>query len=300
MAMAPASSSLAQLPASPPTPPPDTAVPPPPPPDESGLTVRDSSVGYVDPAAPSDQVWLRADLGFGIRAPARAEFFYAKGLPRTESSVDFQDLSVYLEKTIGPCWSLFVEGGVRNLNPEQNSNAFGLGDMNLGFKHAFYSDDWSVLSLQSRVYLPTGADGRGLGTGHVSIEPALLGFVRLSEDLGLAGELRYWLPIDGTDFAGPVLRYGLGLRWDVWRSDDWQIAPVVEAIGWQVLDGQESRRLADGSALVRDAAGTSVLNLKVGVRADYGRAGVYVGYGRAITGPQWYDDIVRVEFRWLY
>jgi hypothetical protein len=300
--LAGAVSAVAQPPAVAPPPP-----PPPPPPPEGGLTVRDSSVGYIDPAAPADQLRLRADFGYDFRTPTRAEFFYAKsrplgpGLPEPERAVDFQDYTLYLEKTLDPCWSVFAEGGVRGLNPDLNADATGLADANLGFKYAFLSDECEVWTFQLRAYLPTGAASRGLGTHHVSLEPAVLGFVRLTADLGLAAELRYWQPVDGTDFAGGIVRYGLGLRYDVWQSADWRLAPTLEAIGWSVLDGRESRLQPNGMVVVRDSDGTNVVNVKIGARLDIGdRAGFYAGYGRTVTGDRWYRDVLRIEFRWLY
>jgi hypothetical protein len=307
LVLAAALPALAQPPAVSPAPGPPPPPPPPPPPADGGFTVRDGSVGYIDPAPPADQVRLRADFGYDFRTPTRAEFFYPKsrpigpGLPEPERSVDFQDYMVYLEKTLGPAWSVFAEGGVRALNPDLNRNTTGLADANVGFKYAFLSDECEIWTFQFRAYLPTGAASRGLGTHHVSLEPAVLGFVRLEENLGLAAELRYWQPLDGTDFAGPVLRYGLGLRYDVWEYADWRLAPIVEAVGWSVLDGRESRLLPDGTTAVRDSGGTNVVNLKVGARLDLGeRAGLYAGYGRAVTGERWYRDVFRLEFRWLY
>src|SRR5205823_10161963 len=135
------------------------------------------------------------------------------GLPRPEHAVDFQDQTLYLEKTLGPVWSIFAEGGLRSINPDVNANAAGLADANLGFKFAFAVDEGEIWTFQLPAYLPTGAAGRGLGTRHVSLEPAVLGFVRLDDRLGLAAEARYWQPLDGTDFAGGVVRYGLGLRY---------------------------------------------------------------------------------------
>ena len=287
-------------------PPPAAPEPPPPPPPEGGVTVRDGSVGYIDPAAPADQVRLRADFGYDFRAPTRAEFFYPRGrpfgpgLPEPERAVDFQDYTLYLEKTIGPAWSIFAEGGVRALNPDLNANTSGLADANVGFKYAFLADESQVWSFQFRTYLPTGAASRGLGTHHVSLEPGVLGFVRLAENLGLASEVRYWQPVGGTDFAAPVLRYGLGLRYDLVDGDGWRLAPTAEAIGWTVLGGHESRLLPDGRSAVLDSNGTTVVNVKLGARLDLGdRAGLYAGYGRAVTGERWYRDVFRVEFRWL-
>ena len=289
-----------QLPAAPPP-------PPPPPPTEGGLTVRDSSVGYIDSAAPADQVRLRADLRTDFRAPNRAEFFYPQGqprgpgLPRPERAIDFQDATLYLERMVAPAWSVFAEGGLRALNPDVNANAAGLADANVGFKYAVLSGADGIGTVQFRAYLPTGAPGRGLGTGHVSLEPAVLGFYRLTEDLGLASEVRYWHPVDGTDFAGGVLRYGLGLRYEACAGDGWRLAPTLEAIGWSILGGRESRLMPDGTVGVRDAGGTTVVNLKLGARLDLGeQAGFYAGYGRAVTADRWYRDVFRIEFRWLY
>ena len=281
--------------------------PPPPPPPGGGLTVRDASVGYIDSAVPANQIRLRADFGYDFRAPNRAELFYPQGrpfgpgLPRAERAIDFQDHTLYLEKTVGPAWSIFAEGGLRALNPEVNSNATGLADANVGFKYAFLADDCQVWTFQLRAYLPTGAASRGLGTHHVSLEPAVLGFVRLTEDLGLATELRYWQPVGGTDFAAGVFRYGLGLRYDLWCGEYWRLAPTAEAIGWTVLGGHESRLQSDGTIGESNSGGTTVVNLKLGARLDLGeRAGLYAGYGRALTGERWYRDVFRLEFRWLY
>lgn len=281
--------------------------PPPPPPDSGGLTIRDSSVGYIDSASPADQVRLRTDLGWDFQFPNRSELFYAQGQPRgpglplPERRVDFQEYSLYVEKLLAADISVFFEGGMRGLNPVINRNALGVADANLGFKYAFWTTDAGILTAQLRAYLPSGAASQGLGTHHVSLEPALLGFTQLTDDLGLAAELRYWQPIDGSNFAGSVIRYGLGLRYNLWCWGDCRLAPIVEAIGWYCLNGNESRLIAPGVVSVRDATGISVVNLKVGVRLDLGeRAGLYVGYGRAVTGDRWYSDIVRAEFRWLY
>ena len=148
----------------PPPPPPVLASPPPPPPPDSGLTVRDASVGYIDPAVPADQLRLRADFGYDFRTPTRAEFFYPRarplgpGLPEPERSVDFQDYTLYLEKIVGPGFSVFAEGGLRALNPDLNDNFAGLADANIGFKYAYVVEPSQVWSLQLRAYLPTGAE----------------------------------------------------------------------------------------------------------------------------------------------
>jgi hypothetical protein len=222
-------------------------------------------------------------------------------LPQPERSIDFQDLTVYGETTLFPSVSAFVETGARFLNPEVNANTAGWSDSAVGMKYAFYSSDDMQGTFQFRTYVPTGDTGRGLGTGHVSLEPGLLGFRKLTDRLGLAGELRYWIPVGGTDFAGSVLRYGVGTRYDLWERGSIRVSPTLEFIGWTALAGQQSQLAPDGSVVPQSAAGVTVVNVKVGARVDVSdRLGFYAGYGRAVTGEQWYSDVLRIEMRWLY
>jgi hypothetical protein len=125
-------------------------------------------------------------------------------------------------------------------------------------------------------------------------------YQRLGDRLAIEAELRDWIPLDGTDFAGNVLRYGIGAGYDVYRSCDGcrRITPILELVGWTVLNGKETV-FPPGVAV--DAAGDTIINAKAGVRFFTGEhSNFYVGYGRALTGEVWYKDIVRVEFRMMY
>ncbi len=272
-----------------------------------GPVISDSKVGYIDPAIPGNVARFRYDSAWQSPFTSRAEFLYAKtgpdgpGLPRPERSNDFQDLSAYLEVAVGPSASVFFEAPVRFLNPEINDNFSGLGDMNLGFKVAFWQDACTVGSFQFRTYLPTGDAGHGLGTHHVSLEPAFLGYHKLSDRLALEGEFRAWIPVDGTDFAGNILRYGVGASWTAWQTEQYWLAPVAEFVGWTVLDGQKAFVNDAGAAFVQDAAGDTIFNIKLGLR--FGMANglnFYTGYGRPVTGDRWYDHVLRAEIRWNY
>jgi hypothetical protein len=272
-----------------------------------GPSVRDSSVGYIDNAIPGDEFRLRLDAGWNDRRPTLAEFFWAKGkpfgpgVPRPESRVDFQDLSGYLEAAVTERFSAFVEVPWRFLNPEVNANTNGVGDMNFGFKWAFlYSDD-GVATFQFRTYVPTGDAGRGLGNNHVSLEPALLLYQPLTDRLGLEGEFRSWVPVGGTDFAGDVLRYGVGLTYDLGETTGLKFVPVVELVGWTVLDGKQSILHPSGEVSVEGAAGDTILDVKVGMHVKLGCWGdFYTGYGRPLTGNRWYENIYRVELRLFF
>lgn len=272
-------------------------------------TVSSNGSSYIDNAIPGCQLRFRYDSARNLRQPNRAEFFWAQGqpggpgLPLPERSVDYQDLMNYVELAWGeqPLFSAFFEVPVRFLNPEVNANAGGVGDVNAGFKYALLRTDDLVVTSQLRVYAPTGDAGRGLGVRHVSLEPALLVFWPLSEQFALQGELRYWVPAGGTDFAGDIIRYGVGAQYELFRGDHLRVLPVAEVVGWAVLGGKESMAGPAGPGLVQAAGGEGILIGLVGLRLGCGpRADVSATYGRALTGDRWYEDAFRLELRWRY
>lgn len=282
---------------------------------EASLAVggeAESAVGYIDSALIRNTVRLRYDSAYGDNRPDRAEFFYPKcgcfkiagldkdasGPPLSETGVDFQELSAYVELALTPRLSGFLEVPARFLNAEQNTDTFGFSDINAGFKYAFLCSEARVATFQLRTYFPTGDGSRGLGTDHVSFEPALLFYQKLSDRWLLEGEVRDWIPVGGSDFAGNVLRYGVGVSYELYRSCRLSVAPVAELVGWTVLNGKEAD--ARENAVI-DAGGDTIVNMKLGARIGLGNLGsVYAGYGRALTGDVWYRDIIRVEYRLAY
>src|SRR5262249_5771156 len=156
-----------------------------------------------------------------------------------ETKVDYQDIRSYLEYAVNNRFSAFIEVPVRFLNPEVNDNTSGLGDIECGFKAALIACQDQFLTFQLRIFTPNGDADRGLGTDHVSLEPALLLYQRLTDRLYFEGELRDWIPIGGTDFEGNIIRYGIGFSYNVYQSGNWTLAPVAELVGWTVLGGKE-------------------------------------------------------------
>lgn len=307
------------------------------------LPISDSKTGYVENAIVGTQVRFRDDTAFGIDHPDRAEFFYGKcgcyrptldplapgPVPDTpspptrviETGISFLDLRLNVEHAFGSRFSWFVEVPFRYLKPEVIDSAFGLADVQTGVKFAVVASDRRYLTLQLKGYLPTGEALHGLGTGHASLEPALLYLDKLSEHLTLETELAYWHPTSGSSadgvfvptgessrdsaylpvasdrFFGDVVRYGVGLSYK--GGSDWTPVPVVELVGWKVLGGFAT--VSDNGVpvpprLAERADGLSILNLKVGLRVGP----AYVGYGRALTREIWYNQIFRVELRFSY
>ncbi len=305
----------------------------------------------------SEFIWAAwKELGFhphGING--QGAFFdpSAKGPEFIFSHLDYQDISPYFELAITKRFSAFVEIPVRFIHtsglledpdnermpngqffpeprppggenhedlPFNGINNGGLADMNAGFKYAFIANPNRYLTFQFRTYIPTGDPGQGLGTGHVSLEPGLLYYQRLTDRVTFQSEFRDWIPIggarsiiDGRRFDGNILIYGLGVGYDIYRSRNWVVTPVGEVVGWTVLGGLASVAAGAITATpppgvflpqghgVEDASGNTIVDLKFGVRTTFcDRHSVYAGYGFAVTGNRWYQDIIRVEYRFLY
>ena len=105
----------------------------------------------------------------------------------------------------------------------------------------------------------------------------------------------------GTDLAGNIIRYGVGLHCNALSTCCWQLSPVAEVVGWTVLDGGVSVRQPSGAAILEDAAGDTIVNAKLGMRFKYADGmDLYAGYGRPLTGDSWYEDILRFELRLFY
>lgn len=271
-----------------------------------GGSVGSNGSGYIDNAIPGTQLRFRYDTANNLRQPNRAEFFWAQGkpngpgLPRPERSVDYQELMGYAEFAWSDQarFSTFFEVPGRFINPDINANAAGLGDVNAGFKYALIRAEELVLTAQLRVYAPSGAASRGLGTRHVTLEPALLFFGPLNERWALQGEVRYWTTAGGTDFAGDIIRYGVGAQYDLFQDGAFRVMPVAEVVGWAVLSGKEAFLGPADRPVLQPAAGNGILNALLGVRMGLiPGADLYAGYGRPFTGDRWYENIFRLEFR---
>lgn len=208
--------------------------------------------------------------------------------------------------------SAYVGIPVRSISPEVNEDATGIGDVSAGVKLGLIASEDRYLSFQFRASFPSGDARRGLGTDHSSVEPTLLFYQRFSGRWALGAEFGDWHPIGGSsaapffpdeDFSGDILRYGLGLSYDLVSRPAVQFAPVVELVGWHVLGGYVTQT-TDGTLStfsLPEAEGTNIVNVKIGGRLTVnGHNSVYVGYGRALTEDDWYDDIVRLEYRYAF
>jgi hypothetical protein len=289
------------------------------------MTVNDSAAGYIDNPIVGTWFRLRYDDAANDVRPDRAEFFYAKcgiiGGPGPNGGianrVDFREVSAYGELKLLPRLSFFTDIPVRWVDIDfagNGTNSFsGLSDIIAGIKYAMYTDECRYLTFQFKTYAPSGNALQGLGTRHVSLEPGLLYLQRLGNRSYLQGEVRYWIPVGGTDFSGNVIRYGAGFGYDLISSfrdpgpfnpyvstRGLRLTSVTEFVGWSVLGGRESFADDQGNLVTQSARGDTIVNFKQGVRASLGPRSLYVGWGHALTGSTWYSDLFRIEYRRMF
>ncbi len=295
---------------------------------------RGSMVGYIDDSTVESQIRVRFDAGAGNDVPDRAEFFYAQcgcnfagapgpgglGAGDLVTDLNFQQLTLDVQYGIKARgrrsrFAVFASIPVRFVQPQTFlgqtftpplpntfTSSSGLSDIRVGVKAALIDDEDSTLTAQVQGSFKSGDAKKGLGTDHGSIEFALLDRQKMSDRAQLEVQIGDWHPTGGStgpngqSYSGDVLFYGFGPSYELFRTDRVSFAPVVELVGWHVYGGQQQ-----DSGVLGPAAGTNIVNVKVGARATIDtRSSIYVGWGRALTDSVWYKNIVRLEYRYSF
>ena len=261
---------------------------------------------FVELTQPFNHYRAGIDVVSGLQFPDRAEYFWAappKGRTTPEREVNYQDLRLKVEMG-GDKFSVATDLPVRLLDPAVNDNTGGFSDMNVTQKAVMVDGDYWQVSQFFRTYFNTGSARKGLGTGHISLEPGVLGRYKWNEQTYLHGELLYWFPLGGANpiFAGERLRSGVGVSTVLYETDMFAAIPTLELVGWYFYDG--AKTLPDGSIVNIDGEG--FVNIHPGVRfvlgprGDLGLFEFGVAGGLGLGEERLYDSILRVELRWSY
>jgi hypothetical protein len=261
----------------------------------------ETAVSFFDSAIPRSTIRLRFDADYGNHRPTFAEYYFpGDGFRKPESRVHMQELQTFIEYGLNEWFSTFMETPLRWVNPDRNDNLFGIGDLGFGAKFAFWNSETLLTAFQLRFSANTSQ--RILtGTGHWTIEPALLVNYRFLEAFTLEGQAGYWVPLGGTDYAGDIFRYGLGLSYGGRAGDQVMLVPVAEVVGWTATSGRVLVATSRTDFHVESAAGDTIVNGALGVRLTLGsNADIYAGYSRCFTGHTLFRDMARIEFRIFY
>jgi hypothetical protein len=265
--------------------------------------VEANSAFWVDGARPVTMTRVRWDSGLNYTQLDRSEFFWArsggggKGPGFLPTSVDYNTLSLYQEAAAGKA-SVFVEQTYSSMSPDNGPEMSGWGDLNLGTKALLFDCELMQVSFQFRTYLPVGQAGKGLGTGHVSLEPSLLTAIKLCPETYFQGQLSEWIPIAADpNFGGSVLHYHGSLNHVLYRCrPDIPLIGTFEVNGYSFQDGLFT---VPGGAL--NSSGDTLwtfgpgLRLAVCYKLDMGFSAVF-GAGNA-GGP---EQLYRTEFRFRF
>ena len=135
---------------------------------------------------------------------------------------------------------------------------------------------------------PTGDSKQGLGTNHWSIDPLILDSTQLGERANIEAAFGAVIPTDGSaglptsspdKFAGKVIYYGVGPSVDIYTNGITHVAPVVELVGWHVVDGFST------ATAVRPTAPTSSISRSAGESRPVATRCMWGGGRRSPTPP---------------
>lgn len=298
-----------------------------------------NSAFFVDAARPVTQTRWRYDAGMGYRNLDRSEYLMprfriapnvlsangqvgpagpcaatgapGKGPGFIAGRSNIEDLSLYTEGAIGN-FSIFLEMFYREFSPSTAGDSpaaacssSGFGDMVIGTKSLLLDCELMNLAFQFKTFIPTGNFTQGLGTGHVSLEPSLLGTFKLTQDCYFQWQTSYWIPIGGDALYQSNIWHSHGSFNKVLckPSTKCQVVGTFEMNEWTIFQGAYTGTdfLIGGIAPPALSATTGIFSAGPGVRliiCNYLDIGV--GSAFALTGDRWAQQLIRSEFRWRF
>lgn len=262
----------------------------------------------IDSTQPQASFTFRTQAGYNVGFPDRSEYFFAKPGrgPAADTGADFQDFRFLLEAGGGSA-SLITDIPIRVLDPELNENTTGFGDMSTTAKVVLLNGgDWMMTQVTKTTF-NTGNAKKGLGTGHISMEPGML-FRYNSSDLTFwHGELKYNFPIAGDPaHSGQVLKWGVGVSHVIYETDAFAIIPTFEYTNMWFLDGGVTIVDPPLPNTVVDVDGDGLSYFTEGVRlvidsgGDLGLMEVGMSFSQQIGSLGYYDSLIRLDMRFIY
>jgi hypothetical protein len=262
---------------------------------------------FCEAARPITQMRFRYDGGVNLVLPDRADYFWARadGMGKgpkpaapflAETRLKYNDFSLYTEVATGK-FSFFTEMLYRSVDPDNVAHAAGFGDMNLGTKTLFFDCELIQLAFQFRTFLPTGNFTKGVGNGHVSLEPSLIMGLRIAQDTFLQAQIAEWIPIGGDpNYMGAIFHYHTSVNQVLAR-----ILPDVPLVGTLEFSGYSFQNGSFTDPFLgpfQKAGGDAYLYLGSGIRLvvcdkiDFG-----FGMNFALTDRHFASELYRAEFR---
>jgi hypothetical protein len=263
---------------------------------------------------PVTQIKIGGDIADGLQFPDRSEYFWARadgngkgpmapGAVIGAKSLDYSEGNIYVEGAIDRVGA-FVQMNYLSWDSQTYGSGSGLSDMVVGTKTLLLDCELLQMSFEFKTYIPTGNFTRGLGDGHVSLEPSLLAALKLTSTTYLQGQAAYWIPIGGdTAYEGDVFHYHLSLNQLLCHcGKDIQVVGTLEFNGYEFLNGEYTIPTAGTTGVQGRASSVgNVFNCGPGIRVDIcDKMDFGAGTAFALGGDRLTNDLLRLEFRYRF
>lgn len=260
----------------------------------------------IDITQPFGNFTWRTEAVYNLSKPDRSEYFWSRpgrGPALIERAVDYQDFKFHLEFGSG-AFSASTDIPIRILDPEINGNNAGVSDIVQTNKLMLINGSrWQMTQLL-RTTFSSGNARKGLGSGHVAMEPGMLFRYKWSDITYMHADLKMSIPLGGTpEFSAPVLKYGIGMSTIFYEDDTFAVMPTVEFINYWFLDGLYTQFPAGPPV---DVIGDGAFNIAVGSRiaidtgGDLGIVEFGINGVNAVGSNGWYERAVRFDLRFVF
>lgn len=261
---------------------------------------------FAEGARPITQTEVRWNASRGGIFPDRSEYIIARAdgrgkgpMPLARFSGAQYDLDelVLITETAKDKLSVIVEMPYRAISPDSYIHGSGFGDMALGTKTLLFDCEMLQVSMQLKTYIPIGNTLKGVGNGHVSIEPSLLFALKLGRDTYFQGQISEWIPIGGDPiYAGSVLHSHFSLNHVLHRFGP--EIPFVGTMEMNTFSFQDGAYTDPINGAFQKSSGTTYVSMGPGMRLFFCDK-LDIGFGSAIalTGDHFSREYYRTSLR---
>jgi len=265
---------------------------------------------FVDAVRPKTSTRFRWDHMNHYAYPDRGEFFFARGDgngkgPRANAPlrsipyVDAHEFMLVTEIGMGAT-GVQIAAPYRSVNSTPfGQDGAGFADMTVTAKTMLLDSELALFGFQMRTYIPIGVPTKGLGTGHVALEPGLNFGLRAAPKTYLQAQVVEWIPLGGdNDYQGAHLRWAASINHMWWQPiKDVQLIGTVETTGISFQDGLFTDPVLGSQRLAKRTSA----HLGTGFRLFFGDVlDVGVGWQHGITGKYLARDTTRFELRYRF
>ncbi len=193
-------------------------------------------------------------------------------------------------------FSTAVTTPYRSVNSEYAGSGAGFGDTAIATKSLLLDTELVLLAFQLDTTVPSGNPRKGLGVGHVSLDPSVIAGLRLGGDCFLQAQVGEWIPLGGdSTYSGAFLHYHLAYNQVLWKpTESVQLVGTLEGHGYSFQDGG----FTDLGQGFRKSSGTTVGLVGAGTRLffcdtyDFGVGGTF-----GVGGNSLFRDQLQVQMR---